>query len=72
MDRRTAFFTEFAALLERHGVTLTVRETGKNYSTYVEGIDVEFDYRVDEEYPCGKDLQLPAYVDAEAVQKRIS
>lgn len=72
MDRRTAFFTEFADLLARHGVTLAVRENDHSYNIYADGIDVEFDYREDEETPLGKDLELSMYVDAEEVRKCIS
>jgi hypothetical protein len=37
------FQEEFAAMCKKYKVEFTVREKTSGYSTYVEGIDVEFD-----------------------------
>lgn len=43
-DRRKEFFTELAALMEKHGVEMEVRENCSNYQCMADGIDFDFDY----------------------------
>jgi len=40
--RREEFFTELAALMEKHKVELEVREDCSNYSCMADGIDFDF------------------------------
>lgn len=69
MDRRTAFFTEFADLLQRHGVSLIVRETVESYQLVADGIDIDFEYRVEDHPQAGSKLGL--YIDADSIQKLV-
>ena len=44
MTRREEFFTELAALMEKHKVEMEVREDCSNYSCMADGIDFDFDH----------------------------
>ena len=43
MTRRTEFFTELAALMEKHKVEMEVREDCSNWQCMADGIDFDFD-----------------------------
>ena len=70
MDRRTAFFTEFADLLQRHGVSLIVRETVESYQLVADGIDIDLVYRVEDHPQAGSKLGLyiGAVVDIKCIK----
>jgi hypothetical protein len=70
MDRRTAFFTEFADLLEKHGVSLIVRERLYAQELVADGIDIDFDYRA-EDYP-QQGANLGMSIDADDLRHEVT